>query len=242
MPRSPVRPRPSGLYWTCFGNRKNASPYGSGWSKMQRLRFKRLSPNEVDAYLAPAEWRGKAGGYAIQGLAGALSSNWSAPIPRRRPPASRSGRAPRRLVPRCPSSLEREPRSMKADANKPSDHNKSNRPCPIAWIHGRAADHLRHFGIGRRNERRGERDARGGALRRKAGILAFNPTPLRSVQAHRSDALGDRDELVTERPTLFFRSRSKKSWKRCWIARGTIRAVRSRSRVSLNGLSSWLRF
>ena len=37
-----------------------------------RLRFKRLSPNEVDAYLASAEWRGKAGGYAIQGLAGAF--------------------------------------------------------------------------------------------------------------------------------------------------------------------------
>jgi septum formation protein len=37
-----------------------------------RLRFKRLSPNEVDAYLASAEWRGKAGGYAIQGFAGAF--------------------------------------------------------------------------------------------------------------------------------------------------------------------------
>jgi septum formation protein len=37
-----------------------------------RLRFKRLSRNEVDAYLASAEWRGKAGGYAIQGLAGAF--------------------------------------------------------------------------------------------------------------------------------------------------------------------------
>ena len=35
-----------------------------------RLRFKRLSPNEIEAYLTSAEWRGKAGGYAIQGLAG----------------------------------------------------------------------------------------------------------------------------------------------------------------------------
>jgi septum formation protein len=35
-----------------------------------RLRFKRLSSQEVDAYLAAGEWRGKAGGYAIQGLAG----------------------------------------------------------------------------------------------------------------------------------------------------------------------------
>ena len=37
-----------------------------------RLGFKRLSRNEVEAYLASAEWRGKAGGYAIQGLAGAF--------------------------------------------------------------------------------------------------------------------------------------------------------------------------
>jgi septum formation protein len=37
-----------------------------------RLRFKRLSRAEVEAYLASGEWRGKAGGYAIQGLAGAF--------------------------------------------------------------------------------------------------------------------------------------------------------------------------
>lgn len=35
-----------------------------------RLRFKRLSNAEIEAYLATGEWRGKAGGYAIQGLAG----------------------------------------------------------------------------------------------------------------------------------------------------------------------------
>jgi septum formation protein len=35
-----------------------------------RLRFKRLSREEMEAYLASGEWRGKAGGYAIQGLAG----------------------------------------------------------------------------------------------------------------------------------------------------------------------------
>ncbi|WP_400769158.1 Maf-like protein [Methylosinus sporium] len=38
-----------------------------------RLRFKRLSSTEIDAYLASGEWRGKAGGYAIQGLAGAFA-------------------------------------------------------------------------------------------------------------------------------------------------------------------------
>ena len=37
-----------------------------------RVRFKRLSPRELEAYLASAEWRGKAGGYAIQGIAGAF--------------------------------------------------------------------------------------------------------------------------------------------------------------------------
>jgi len=36
------------------------------------VRFKRLSRPEIDAYLASGEWRGKAGGYAIQGLAGAF--------------------------------------------------------------------------------------------------------------------------------------------------------------------------
>ena len=35
-----------------------------------RVRFKRLSRDEVEAYIASREWRGKAGGYAIQGLAG----------------------------------------------------------------------------------------------------------------------------------------------------------------------------
>jgi septum formation protein len=37
-----------------------------------RVRFKRLSEQDIEAYLASGEWRGKAGGYAIQGLAGAF--------------------------------------------------------------------------------------------------------------------------------------------------------------------------
>lgn len=37
-----------------------------------RVRFKRLSAREIDAYLASGEWKGKAGGYAIQGLAAAF--------------------------------------------------------------------------------------------------------------------------------------------------------------------------
>jgi septum formation protein len=35
-----------------------------------RVRFKRLSSEDLEAYLASGEWRGKAGGYAAQGLAG----------------------------------------------------------------------------------------------------------------------------------------------------------------------------
>ena len=35
-----------------------------------KVRFKRLSMDEMEAYLASGEWRGKAGGYGIQGIAG----------------------------------------------------------------------------------------------------------------------------------------------------------------------------
>ncbi len=38
-----------------------------------RVRFKRLSPDEIEAYIASREWRDKAGGYAIQGLAGCFA-------------------------------------------------------------------------------------------------------------------------------------------------------------------------
>jgi septum formation protein len=37
-----------------------------------RVTFKRLSHEEMEGYIAGGEWRGKAGGYAIQGSAGAL--------------------------------------------------------------------------------------------------------------------------------------------------------------------------
>ncbi len=37
-----------------------------------RVRFKHLSHTEIEAYIASREWRGKAGGYAIQGLAGSF--------------------------------------------------------------------------------------------------------------------------------------------------------------------------
>jgi septum formation protein len=36
------------------------------------VRFKRLEPREIEAYVASGEWQGKAGGYAIQGRAAAF--------------------------------------------------------------------------------------------------------------------------------------------------------------------------
>lgn len=49
-----------------------------------RVRFKRLSGLEQEAYIASGEWRGKAGGYAIQGLAGSfvikLTGSYSAVV------------------------------------------------------------------------------------------------------------------------------------------------------------------
>jgi septum formation protein len=37
-----------------------------------RVRFKRLGEEDIEAYLASGEWRGKAGGYAVQGIAGSF--------------------------------------------------------------------------------------------------------------------------------------------------------------------------
>ena len=37
-----------------------------------RVRFKRLSREEIETYIASGEWQGKAGGYAVQGRAGAF--------------------------------------------------------------------------------------------------------------------------------------------------------------------------
>lgn len=39
---------------------------------LSQVKVKRLSDPEVNAYLASGDWRGKAGGYAIQGPAGAF--------------------------------------------------------------------------------------------------------------------------------------------------------------------------
>lgn len=47
-----------------------------------RVHFKRLSPAELDGYLKSGEWRGKAGAYGVQGIAGgfvtAIQGSYSA--------------------------------------------------------------------------------------------------------------------------------------------------------------------
>ena len=47
----------------------------ASWSRVVEtsVRFRRLTQGEIDAYVATEEWRGKAGGYAIQGRAGAFA-------------------------------------------------------------------------------------------------------------------------------------------------------------------------
>ena len=37
-----------------------------------RVRFKRLTEDDIQAYIGSGEWRGKAGGYAVQGIAGSF--------------------------------------------------------------------------------------------------------------------------------------------------------------------------
>ncbi len=61
-------------------------PHGQTASRvvLTRVRMKRLSAREMRSYLASGEWHGKAGGYAIQGRAGAfvrhLSGSYSAVV------------------------------------------------------------------------------------------------------------------------------------------------------------------
>ena len=70
MPQSPVRPRPSRLYRprADHAGRRGAAAAGRDARPVQAPVARARS----SAYLASGEWRGKAGGYAIQGLAGAF--------------------------------------------------------------------------------------------------------------------------------------------------------------------------
>lgn len=61
----------SGRRHRVYGGICLISPYGDAQTRvvMTTVHFKRLTRAEIDSYLSSGEWRGKAGGYAIQGLA-----------------------------------------------------------------------------------------------------------------------------------------------------------------------------
>lgn len=64
----------SGRRHRVLGGLAVASPDGSVRSRLVEtiVRFKRLEAAEIGAYLESGEWKGKAGGYAIQGRAAAF--------------------------------------------------------------------------------------------------------------------------------------------------------------------------
>ncbi|MEX0923382.1 MAG: Maf family nucleotide pyrophosphatase [Rhodovibrionaceae bacterium] len=64
----------SGRRHRVYGGVEAVAPDGRAARRcvMTQVTFKRLTAPEIDAYLAGGEWRGKAGGYAIQGAAGAF--------------------------------------------------------------------------------------------------------------------------------------------------------------------------
>lgn len=64
----------SGRRHRVYGGIAVRAPDGRTWSRlvMTQVRFARLSDAEIEAYVASGEWQGKAGGYAIQGLAAAF--------------------------------------------------------------------------------------------------------------------------------------------------------------------------
>lgn len=64
----------SGRRHHVYGGVMLIGPDGREWHKVVDtvVTFKRLEAREVDAYMRSGEWHGKAGGYAIQGLAGAF--------------------------------------------------------------------------------------------------------------------------------------------------------------------------
>lgn len=64
----------SGRRHRVYGGVTAIDPAGRSVSRLVRtaVTFKRLSAEELEAYLACGEWQGKAGGYAIQGRAAAF--------------------------------------------------------------------------------------------------------------------------------------------------------------------------
>jgi len=66
--------RLSGRAHRVFGGVTILAPAGAVRERLVQtvVRFKRLDAAEIDAYIHAGEWRGKAGGYAIQGRAAAF--------------------------------------------------------------------------------------------------------------------------------------------------------------------------
>ena len=64
----------SGRSHQCITGLAVRAPDGriSARTVLARVKFKRLTDQEIAAYVASGEWQGKAGGYGIQGLAGAF--------------------------------------------------------------------------------------------------------------------------------------------------------------------------
>jgi septum formation protein len=77
----------SGRRHTVFGGISVIAARADGsqraWSRVvaTAVKFKRLSPEEIEAYIASGEWRGKAGGYAIQGRAAAFVASINGSYP-----------------------------------------------------------------------------------------------------------------------------------------------------------------
>lgn len=67
----------SGRQHRVYGGIALRLPNGTIHSRLivTSVKMKRLSPAEIETYLASREWDGKAGGYAIQGLAGRFISS-----------------------------------------------------------------------------------------------------------------------------------------------------------------------
>lgn len=66
----------SGRRHRVYGGVVLRAPDGKLWQRsvVTMVRFTRLSEDDLTAYLASGDWKGKAGGYAIQGGAGAFVS------------------------------------------------------------------------------------------------------------------------------------------------------------------------
>jgi septum formation protein len=66
----------SGRRHRVYGGIVLRAPDGKLWrrSVMTIVKFTRLSDADLEAYIASGDWKGKAGGYAIQGPAGAFVS------------------------------------------------------------------------------------------------------------------------------------------------------------------------